>query len=361
MAVSGGVDSSTTLFLLREQGYEIIAAHMKIWDYADVGGDLFEDGRCCTVESINNLQQLCNAAGIPFYVLNFVDKFREIVIDNFVSEYRAGRTPNPCVLCNIHLKWDAFLKRAEEIGCDFIATGHYSKVEYDDNRKRYILKKGIDPERDQSYFLWGLEQKALSKTLLPLGQYKKSQIREIAGRLKLKTAGMPESRETCFVADNDYHRFLTEWDGEQGRDYEPGDIVDDNGQVIGRHKGIPFYTIGQRKGMGIAHPTPLYVREIDAANNQIIASGNDRLYSDRMHVKNINWLSIEKPAGRLKAGVKIRYLHRQAEATIIPLGESEAEIIFDEKQRAITPGQSAVFYDNDIVLGGGIIDSQKNS
>ncbi|SYZ73367.1 tRNA-specific 2-thiouridylase MnmA [Candidatus Zixiibacteriota bacterium] len=357
VAVSGGVDSSVAMLLLRDAGYEVAAAHMKLWDYAEVGGDSYQDGRCCSLEAINDLRLICERLSIPFYVLNFSKQFREIVIENFVSEYRAGRTPNPCVLCNTHLKWSAFLQKARETDCDFIATGHYAIVENDLNRNRYCVRKGVDDTRDQSYALWGLTQEALSRTLFPLGKYHKTEIRALARRYNLKNAEKPESREICFVADDNYHRFIKEWEEKQGRKIEPGNIVDENGANIGRHSGTPFYTIGQRKGLGISNPTPLYVHRIDAKNNDVVVGGQGGLFRSNMIVKDINWVALDNPQKSFPAEIKIRYLHKPSPGTVTPGENSTAEVKFDIPQRAITPGQSAVFYNGDLVLGGGFIES----
>jgi len=359
VAVSGGVDSSTAMMLLLEKGYGVAAAHMKLWDYKDVGGDSHRDGRCCSLESINDLRSICTKYSIPFYVLDFTSQFRELVIENFVSEYRSGRTPNPCILCNTHLKWSNLLQKALEIGCDYIATGHYARITRDEKTGRYAIRKGIDTKRDQSYALWGLSQEALSKTLLPLGNFKKSEIRELAKKYDLKTASVPESMEICFVADNNYRRFLTEWESKQGRSFTPGKIINTDGEVMGEHKGIAFYTVGQRKGMGISRPTPLYVKEIDPVTNRIIIGQEDELLTTTMTVDNINWMSVDSLSDAIKAKVKIRYLHKEAPAKVISMDNTSAEVIFESPQRAITPGQSAVFYDGDIVIGGGLIKSTK--
>jgi tRNA-specific 2-thiouridylase len=351
VAVSGGVDSSTAMMILKDNGYNVAAVHLKLWDYAEVGGDRFKDGRCCTLESINNLRSICTSNSIPFYVLDFTKEFREVVIENFVSEYRQGRTPNPCILCNTRLKWSTLLEKARQIGCDYIATGHYAT--------RCYIRKGIDSTREQSYALWGLSQEALAMTILPLGRYKKTKIRKMARDMGLKTAGIAESREICFIADDDYHRFLTEWESRRGRGFRPGRIINPNGEVIGEHKGIAFYTIGQRKGLGIATPTPLYVLGIEPDTDTIVVGDESELYSNRIEVTDINWMALSNPSDMFCADVKIRYLHKPARATVVPGPDETAEVVFDEPQRAATPGQSAVFYDGDIVLGGGLIESAK--
>ncbi len=356
VAVSGGVDSSTTLLFLQKQGYDVTAAYMKLWNYSEVGGDSFQDGRCCSLESINDLHIICNRESIPFYVMDFSKEFRELVIENFISEYKAGRTPNPCILCNTHLKWSYLIRKSIEIGCDYIATGHYAIIEYNSANRRYILKKGIDKTRDQSYALYGLSQESLALTLLPLGNYLKSEVREMAGKFALRTADKPESREICFVADDDYHRFIEEWEKKSNRQILPGNVVTKSGTVLGMHRGIPFYTIGQRKGLGISNPTPLYVNKINPDTHEIVVGDDCDLYTRELSVKNINWVSITPPAHEIKVEAKIRYLHRPASALVVPEGDEKAIVRFDTPQRAITPGQSAVFYDHDILLGGGIIE-----
>jgi tRNA-specific 2-thiouridylase len=356
VAVSGGVDSTVALALLQEQGYDVVAAHMKLWKYAEVGGDSFRDGRCCSLEAANDLRIICRDRSIPFYVLDLSRAFKDVVIKNFVREYKRGRTPNPCVLCNTQVKWSSFLGKAMELGCDFIATGHYARVDYDSDSRRYLLRRGVDSSRDQSYALYGLSQAALARTLFPLGTLLKSETRELALKYKLKNAGRPESREICFIADDDYRRFLREWNDGLGDEIKPGEIALADGTIVGRHQGIPFYTIGQRKGMGISHPTPLFVNRIDVSSNRIIVGDEAELYSDKMTVRDMNWISIEEPSDEIWADVKIRYLHQPSRGRISPMKGGVAEVAFETPQRAITPGQSAVFYDGDKVLGGGIID-----
>ncbi len=401
VAMSGGVDSSVAALLLKEQGYDVVGAHMKLWDYVDVGGDIYKDGRCCTIDSITDCRLVCDKIAAPFYVLNMSAKFRDTVIDNFVSEYRAGRTPNPCVMCNSDIKWSAFLQKAREVGCDYIATGHYSFVEQG-RGGRWHIRKGVDSTRDQSYVLWGISQEALAMTLMPLGGLLKKEVREIAARNNLRTAKKPESREICFVTDNDYRRFLRDWEEKHGLGQAPGEIVHEDGTVLGPHDGTTNFTVGQRRGFGLAHPpsSPLYVQRIDATSHRVIVGDNSSLYKTDLIAERVNWVGMALPeivipakagiqspssAGQDPCGpdpshpehnpchpersrrvtdgnhasfpalVKIRYLHTPGPAVITPLTDNRVHITFTDKQRAITPGQSVVFYDGDILLGGGII------
>ena len=354
VAMSGGVDSSVAALLLKEQGYDVVGAHMKLWDYVEVGGDIHKDGRCCTIDSITDCRFVCDSINAPFYVLNLSQDFKEQVIENFVTEYKAGRTPNPCVRCNSLVKWDAFLRKAEQLGCEAIATGHYAIIDRGGNG-RWRIRKGVDGTRDQSYVLWGLTQDALSKTMMPLGELTKVQVREIARRHNLRTAEKAESREICFVADDDYRRFLSEWEEKRERKFTGGEIVDGDGTVLGTHEGTPFYTIGQRKGLGISHPTPLYVQKIDVEHNRVIVGADETVYRECLIAESVNWVAADPMVLPERASVKIRYMHAPATARITRLTDTRVHVMFEQKQRAITPGQTVVFYDGDITLGGGLI------
>ncbi|UCC43585.1 MAG: tRNA 2-thiouridine(34) synthase MnmA [Candidatus Zixiibacteriota bacterium] len=360
VAMSGGVDSSVAALLLKNRGYEVVGVHMKLWDHLEVGGDIYRDGRCCSLDSITDCRFVCDAIGAPFYVLNLSEQFACDVIEDFVSEYRAGRTPNPCVRCNSEIKWKALLHKADELGCDVIATGHYAQVTNPPER-RWQIRKGVDSTRDQSYVLWGLTQSALARTLMPLGTMKKTEVRTVAEQHGLRTAGKSESREICFVADDDYRRFLREYEARRGRTFESGEIVRADGRVLGQHSGTAFYTIGQRRGLGIAHPTPLYVLRIDAGDNRIVVGDDSALHSTEMTVEPVNWVA-RAPGStdeEFKADVKIRYLHDPARARVKILNDRSVSVSFQQPQRAITPGQSAVFYEDDVVLGGGLIRSSR--
>jgi len=360
VAISGGVDSSVAALLLKEQGYDVTCAHMKLWVDVDNNFDTKNIAAC---------EEICDILELPFQVLDLAGQFRDTIINYFVKEYQSGRTPNPCVKCNKEIKWSMFLQKADELGCDYIATGHYTDIVKFDNG-RWAILKGADPTRDQSYVLWRLGQKDLTRTLTPLGGRIKTDVRQIARERNLPTADKSESREICFIPDDDYGRFLREYTHHEGPAFVPGEIVHVDGRVLGEHKGLAFYTIGQRRGMGIAHATPLYVKTIDTANNRIIVGDNDCLFKNEITVSDINWVGMHPPDaeacgelinGHVEGGhavdalVKIRYRHEPAPAQIIPLTDDRANIIFTDKQRAITPGQSAVFYDKDILLGGGII------
>lgn len=373
VAMSGGVDSSLAAFLLKEKGYQVVGISMKLWDFKEVGGDTHPDGRCCSIEALNDARAVCEKMEIPHYVVDFKDNFKEKVISNFVEEYEKGRTPNPCIICNTEIKWRCLWEKSEALGADFLATGHYARIKYEEGSKRFLLLKGIDPTRDQSYALWGLSQKNLSQTQFPLGEFTKKEVRAKAKKHELKVAEKSESQEICFVADDDYARFIKEWldkQGQgtapsgvegprawgQGKKIQPGPIFNLKGERIGEHKGIPFYTIGQRRGLSIALGKPLYVVRIEADKNAIYVGENDDLFKATFVASNLNWIAFDALEKEIACEIKIRYQHKPQAGRISPLTKDEVIVKFEKPERAITPGQSAVFYQDDVVLGGGIID-----
>ena len=348
IAMSGGVDSSVTAALLKDRGFEVIGITMQIWERSQ------DRNGCCGIGSVEDAKKVAYKLGIPHYVLNFRDIFKEKVIANFCEEYKDGRTPNPCIRCNQYIKFDALLKKARQIGADYIATGHYARIEFENKRKRYLLKKGIDFRKDQSYVLYVMNQEQLQHTLMPLGKFTKTQIRKIAKEKNLPVANKPESQEICFIPDNCYGEFLKEYIPEGIR---PGNIINKEGKVIGEHRGITFYTIGQRKGIGIAAKEPLYVTSINQENNTLVVGEKKDLFSDELIADNLNFVYMDKLETPIKVEAKVRYLHPAAQAVVTSEGDGRAKVKFDQPQQAITPGQAAVFYNGDIVVGGGTIIS----
>jgi tRNA-specific 2-thiouridylase len=352
--MSGGVDSSVTAVMLHEQGYEVIGMTMKTWDYDSSGSSKKETG-CCSLDSINDARALAVHYGFPHYILDIRNEFGNFVVDNFVDEYLAGRTPNPCVLCNTYIKWEALLKRAEKLDCEFIATGHYASVRQHDNG-RFVVSKGKDEQKDQSYVLWGVSQENLSRTKFPLGGFTKPEIREMAlkmGQEELAKKG--ESYEICFVPDNDYRSFLKHKLPELEQQVNGGNFVDSNGMVLGKHQGYPFYTIGQRKGLGLAFGEPMYVTKIMPESNTVVLGRADELQRKEATVKNLNLIkyeSITEPMSDVLT--KIRYKDVGSMSTIVQDG-SLMKVTFDHNVSAIAPGQSAVFYEGNDLLGGGFL------
>ena len=353
VAMSGGIDSTVAALMLHEQGYEVVGITMKTWDYSTSSTSSKETG-CCNIDSFNDSRQAAVQHGFPHYILDIRDEFGDFVVENFVEEYLAGRTPNPCVMCNTHIKWRALLKRANALDCAYIATGHYANVRQHSNG-RYVISKGLDETKDQSYVLWGLDQELLSRTLLPLGSFRKSAIRQMAvdyGYPEL--AKKSESYEICFVPDNDYRGFLKrKVEGLEER-VNGGWFVDKTGKQLGRHKGYPFYTIGQRKGLDIALGHPVYVTAIDPDTNVVVLGDEEDLNKTTMHVNKINWLKYDGVAPGTEAITKIRYKDAGAFSFLTPEG-SGIQVEFPETVKGIAPGQSAVFYEGDDVIGGGII------
>lgn len=350
VAMSGGVDSSVCAYLLKKHGYEVVGMTMQIWQDAPEETRLKEGG-CCSIGAVYDARRVADKIGIPYYVINLKDYFNEKVIANFIKEYLEGRTPNPCIVCNRYLKFDALLKKAMEIDAFYIATGHYSKIEYDSSRGRYILKKSIDSTKDQSYALYNLTQFQLEHILLPLGNYTKQEIRKIAEEAGLSVAKKPDSQEICFV-NTDYKDFLKKRVPEK---IIPGLFLDKKGNILGEHRGIPFYTIGQRRGLGISAGKPLYVVDIDAERNAVIVGSEEDLFVKEFIACHMNWIAIDELKAEKRVNAKIRYNFNEKPAKIIPLDQDQVKVIFDEPQKAVTPGQAVVFYENDTVVGGGII------
>jgi len=347
--MSGGVDSSAAAALLINQGYDVVGITLKLWPQDCVSR---AEDKCCGPQAVTDARSVAGRLGIPYYLIDEAEDFQKQVIGYFAEEYKAGRTPNPCVMCNERLKFGTLLTRARKLGAEIVATGHYARTEQDPTTGRHLLKRGKDLRKDQSYFLFSLKQEQLRCVLFPLGDHTKNETRDVARECQLKTADKEESMEICFVPDKDYGRFLQQ---ANLASKHRGDIVDVHGHKLGEHDGIEFYTIGQRKGLGISHPTPLYVIELDAANNRVIVGGDSLLERSEFEVERCNWIPFEKPPESVEAMVKIRYNHTGAMATIHPRPDGSARIRLHEAQRAITPGQACVFYQDDLVLGGGWI------
>jgi tRNA-uridine 2-sulfurtransferase len=354
VAMSGGIDSSVTAMLLHEEGYEVIGLTMKTWDYAGSSSSKKETG-CCSLDSINDARTIAVEKGFPHYILDIRSEFGDFVIDNFVDEYLAGRTPNPCVLCNTHIKWEALIKRADMLNCDYIATGHYANVRYENNR--YIVSKGRDTNKDQSYVLWGLSQKNLARTIFPVGGFTKPEIRQMAYDMGFfELSKKSESYEICFVPDNDYRAFLKHRKPEIETQLEGGSFVNTKGEIIGKHHGYPFYTIGQRKGLDIAFGKPMFVKEILPDTNTVVLCEFDDLKKKEMRIRGLNLIKLPVINGELEVTTKIRYKDKGTLSAIKQIDDNHAHISFYEDVNAIAPGQSAVFYDGNDVVGGGFID-----
>jgi len=352
VAMSGGVDSSVAAALLKEQGYEVIGVTMQLQPSNRLAGEADLFGGCCGLGAVTDAKKVAQTLDIPHYVVNFRDAFARQVIADFCHEYSLGRTPNPCIRCNQYIKFGTLLKRAQELGAGMVATGHYARIEKENGSGRYLLKKGTDHHKDQTYVLYTMTQEQLHHTLFPVGCLTKEEVRHTAEQLGLSVADKAESQEICFIPDNNYPEFLEEYTGITPR---PGPIIDHQGNVLGEHRGIISYTIGQRKGLGIASAEPLYVIAIDPDKNTITVGGKNEVYATELIASDLNWILIERPDSPLSVNAKIRYLHREAGAMVIPTSTDEVAVKFHEPQMAPTPGQAVVFYDDDLVVGGGTI------
>lgn len=351
VAMSGGVDSSLTAALLVHKGYDVIGVTMQIWD-KDVSDEASDERGCCSLSAVGDARRVADTLGIPYYVLNFREMFEETVVQYFIREYGMGKTPNPCIACNRYVKFEGLLNKSLGLGAQYVATGHYARIAYDDQAGRYILSKGIDNTKDQSYALYHLNQNTLKHFLMPLGDYRKTQTRQMAAELGLSVANKPDSQEICFVPDDDYKSFLADKSPEL---LKPGYIVDTAGNIIGRHQGLPLYTIGQRKGLGLAAGKPLYVVELDYQNNKVVVGDNQEVFSSELIAEDLNFILFDELKSPLRVAAKIRYSAKEAEANVVPLPNGQVRVIFETPQRAITPGQSIVFYEAENVIGGGII------
>ena len=348
IAMSGGVDSSVAAYLIKNQGYDCIGCTMKLYDNENIG--ISRSRTCCSLDDVEDARSVAYKIGMPYYVFNFKDGFREKVIEKFVRCYESGDTPNPCIDCNRYMKFDKLYERAKILGCEYIVTGHYARIEYDG--KQYLLKKALDETKDQSYVMYFLSQEQLAHTLFPLGIMRKTEVREIAEKNGFINADKPDSQDICFVPNGKYAEFLERF---TGKTYPAGYFVSEVGAVLGNHKGIIRYTVGQHKGLGIPSAKPLYVKEINAKENTVTLCGVQDLYSKELTVCDFHWISDEPPQNEIRCKAKVRYRQKEQSATVISIGKHTVKVIFDEPQRVVTPGQAAVLYSGDIVLGGGTI------
>lgn len=350
VGMSGGVDSSVAAYLLKQQGYDVIGVTMQIWQDEDRAIQE-ENGGCCGLSAVDDARRVANDLDIPYYVMNFKKEFKENVIDYFVDEYLCGRTPNPCIACNRYVKWESLLQRSLSIGADYIATGHYARVVKLSNG-RYTLQTSKTAAKDQTYALYNLTQDQLARTLMPVGEYTKDEIRKIAEDISLRVANKPDSQDICFVPDGDYASFIEE---ETDQVIPEGNFVTESGEVIGRHKGITHYTVGQRKGLGLALGYPAFVLEIRPETNEVVIGTKEASMTKTLHADHLNFMSIDDLTEKKRVFAKIRYNHKGAYCTVEKTGEDEILCTFEEEQRAVTPGQAVVLYDGEYVLGGGTI------
>lgn len=351
VGMSGGVDSSVAAWLLKKQGYDVIGVTMQIWQDEDRQTEE-ENGGCCGLSAVDDARRVASKLEIPYYVMNFKKEFRKHVMDYFVDEYLNARTPNPCIACNRYVKWEALLKRSLDIGADYIATGHYARIEQLPNG-RFALRKSATAEKDQTYALYSLTQEQISHTLMPVGEFTKDEIRAMARELDLQTANKPDSQEICFIPDHDYAKFIAE---DTDKELPEGNFVDQNGRILGRHKGLIHYTIGQRKGLNLSMGRPVFVVELRPETNEVVIGDSQDVFSKTLRCSCLNWMAVDGLHGReMRFTAKIRYGHKGALCTVRELGPDLVECEFDEPQRAVTPGQAVVFYDGEYVAGGGTI------
>lgn len=353
IAMSGGVDSSVAALLAQRSGYDCMGVLLKLFDGED-GEDSRGERACCSLESAEAARSVANRLGMPFYVFNFSEDFRREVVERFVRAYQQGETPNPCIDCNRFVKLGKLFRRAAELGCDYVATGHYAQVGRDPESGRWVLRKGLDESKDQSYFLYNLNQEQLSRLLLPLGGLTKPQVRALAEEAGFGNAHRQESQDICFVPDGDYAGFIQRYTKNQA---PPGDFVGTSGQVYGRHKGIIRYTVGQRKGLGLSFPQPMYVCGIDPEKNQVVLGEDRELFSSRLTARDLNLIAVEEISRPMRVNAKVRYRHKEQPATVVQTGPDEMEVRFDQPQRAVTKGQAVVLYQGDAVVGGGAISA----
>ena len=350
IAMSGGVDSSVAAYLMKDKGYDCIGATMKLFQNEDIG--LSKEHTCCSIDDVEDARRVATSLDMPFYVLNFSENFKEKVVDKFVSCYENGLTPNPCIECNRHLKFEHLYNKAKELGYEYVVTGHYSRIDYNESTGRYELKKATDPTKDQSYVLYTMTQEQLSHTLFPLGHMTKDQVRELAELKSFINAKKHDSQDICFVPNGKYAEFIESYTKKR---YPEGDFVDLEGNVLGRHKGIIRYTIGQRRGLGLSLKKSMYVVKVDPISNTVVLGYNDDLFTTTLCAKDVNLISIPEITGELRCKARPRYNAKEAWATVTRLDEDRIQVVFDEPQRAITKGQAVVLYDKDTVIGGGTI------